>query len=154
MNSLKLTAKCSLIINYLKKLEMAKQKQPLDKSTVYDGSTENPQDHPDFYDNVPHDYLPAVKALSIILLAGIALLSAKYNSWKPSWEEHDWEILKYSFILFTFLWSGILAAECVFILVKKWWSKVFKAAGISLFTASFIVLGIHIIVWIINKLMG
>ncbi len=119
-----------------------------DKSTAYNGSTEEPEHHPDFYDNVPHDYLPAVKAFSVILLAGIAIMSVKYNTWKPSWEELDWTILKCSSVLFAFLWSGILAVECLFIIRKRW----LRWLGVGFFTGLFMVLAIQIVMWVIFKL--
>jgi len=133
--------------------KMAKKNTPhFDRSTTYNGSTEDPQDHAEFYKDTPYDYLPAVQVLSVILLAVIALLSAKYNSWRPSWEEHNWAVLKYYSLAFAFFWSAILAVKCFLFTAKKWWSKILRIVGMISFSTLFIVLGVCFCMSIIFKL--
>ncbi len=137
------------------------EKQPLDKSTAYDGSTEDPQDHASFYKDKPKADWFNIIAIPVILWVGLGFISAKYNIAQGDLKPHTWVLMNFSTAIVLMYWSALLFEWIVEKSYKIWWVKwiaiavgatcfiVFIGSGLYIFKLA--IEFIQLIVELLNK---
>ena len=127
--------------------EKQKQQQTpvFDKSTAYNGSTENQEEHPSF--PKPKDNLIfELGVLSVCAWIAIALVSAKLNIMQGDLKPHTWLVLDFFAAFLIMFWSAICGAyvfdrDFKYWIIKwsLWWSCIVLFASSIMYMAMFFV---------------
>lgn len=118
------------------------QKQITDKSTVYDSSTEDPQDHPNF--PKPKDKWVNVIVVPLLIWLGLGFIEAKYNIAQGDLKPHTWELMNAATAVLLLYWSVIFGTICWATESKNKAIRVFSQSMAIIFLATMIISGLYL----------
>lgn len=127
------------------------EKQPLDKSTVYDGSTEEPQEHMHAMKQPKTDWFTII-VLPICIWLALGLVSVHFNIGQGDLRPHNWVLMNFATGLLLLFWSTKAGVHFMEKLTKtsSWGTILSFFACLAGFVGSFFYL-VLLVIDLINK---